>query len=526
MDLTGRQYIGWKESGQGTASFAGVDPVSGDSLDPPFLEATEGEIDRAVQLAERAFGAYRSLPAGNRASFLRAAARAIEALGPTLVERASRETGLPLGRLEGERGRTTAQLRMFADVLDEGSWVDARIERADPDRMPAPRPDTRRILMAMGPVVVFGASNFPLAFSVAGGDTASALAAGCPVVVKGHPAHPGTSEMVGRAVLEAARSEGMPEGVFSLVHGPSPDVGLALVRHPLVKAVGFTGSLRAGRALYDAAAARPEPIPVYAEMGSTNPVFVLPRAAVERGEEIAERLHASFTQSVGQFCTKPGIVIGVGEGGARLGESIAARTRASEPAVMLHAGMAASFREGLTSLCAVPGVTAASPEREEDDTAAVVVPAVLTADVDTFLAYDELGHELFGPVTVAVGDVSPERALEVARRLEGHLTATVYGTEEDLDEYDELVRVLERKVGRLLFDGVPTGVEVNASMQHGGPYPATTDVRTTSVGTAAILRFARPICYQDAPQAVLPPTLRDGNPTGILRWVDGTWTRS
>lgn len=525
MDLTGRQLIGSAETAEGEGRFFGVEPVSGDTLQPPFQEASSAEIGRALELADGAYDPYRSLPAGTRAAFLRAVADAIEALGPALIERASAETALPLARLEGERARTTNQLRMFAEVLEEGSWVDARIDRGDPGRTPAPKPDTRRMLMAIGPVVVFGASNFPLAFSVAGGDTASALAAGCPVVVKAHPAHPGTSEMVARAIQSAARAEGMPEGVFSLLHGPSPETGLALVRHPLTKAVGFTGSLRAGRALFDAAAARPEPVPFYAEMGSTNPVFVLPHAARERGEEVAERLHASFTLGVGQFCTKPGVVIGVGEDAPALGEGLAERTRRSEPAVMLHAGMAGSFRAGLGALRAIEGVGTTCPDATGEGDAAVV-PALLTTDAETFLAHDDLGQELFGPVTVMVSGASRERTLEIARRLEGHLTATVFGTERDLEEYRDLVRILERKVGRLLFNGIPTGVEVNASMQHGGPYPATTDVRTTSVGTAALLRFARPICFQDAPQEVLPPALRDGNRDGILRWTDGAWTRS
>lgn len=527
MELNGRNLIGQTVSVEGSRTFTGVDPTRNEQLEPPYHEATKAEIDRAMQLAESAFDAYRATTAEQKAAFLREIADRIEGLGDALIERANAETALGAARLQGERERTTNQLRMFASLIEEGSWVDACIDHAIPDRTPAPKPDLRRMLIPVGPVVVFGASNFPFAFSVAGGDTASALAAGCPVVVKAHPAHPGTSELVGRAVLEAAQAVGMPEGVFSLLHGPSPETGLALVEHPFTKAVGFTGSLRAGRALFNAAAGRPEPIPVYAEMGSINPVFVLPQAAEERGDAIAEGLHQSFTLGVGQFCTNPGLIVGTDGSTKRLLDKMVEKTKETPAGVMLYEGIAKSFRSGLEALQAVQGVgVAACASQAGELSTTQAVATVLTTDAKNFLEHEELSQEVFGPATLVVESSSREELLDVAQRLEGHLTATVHGTEEDLAAYGDLVRILERKVGRLLFNGLPTGVEVCPSMQHGGPYPATTDVRSTSVGTAAIYRFARPICYQDFPQESLPLELQDGNPRSIWRLVDNEWTKN
>ncbi len=501
----------------------GVNPVTGETLQPAFVEATTSDVDRAVRSAEAAFDAYAALPPARRAAFLRAIGEEIVALGDELLARAHAETALPLPRLTGERGRTVAQLGMFADLLEEGSWVEARIDRALPERTPAPRPDLRRMLVPLGPVAIFGASNFPLAFSVAGGDTASALAAGCTVVVKAHPAHPGTSDLVGGAITKAAERTGMPAGVFGLVQGASTEVGLALVNHPLVKAVGFTGSLRGGRALFDAASRRPEPIPVYAEMGSSNPVFVLPGALAERGEAIAKGLASSVTVGVGQFCTNPGLTVVESGAAAQSFEQAAARLLGeAPPGTMVHAGIKTAYDQGLAARTAVSGVTVAA-------TATALAPAakaqatatLLVADAATYTASAVLREELYGPATVLVRCRDREDVLAFARGLEGHLTATVHGTEADLATYRDLLAILRRKVGRIVVNGFPTGVEVCHAMHHGGPYPATTDARSTSVGSAAIARFARPVCFQDVPESLLPDELQARNPRGIWRLVDG-----
>ncbi|HZL34126.1 MAG TPA: aldehyde dehydrogenase (NADP(+)) [Tepidisphaeraceae bacterium] len=524
MQLHGLNLIGSETAG-GATTFVAMNPSTSLALAPPFHEAGAGDVERAMRLAESAFGDFRRRPARQRAAFLNAIAAGIEA-DDDVLQRANEETGLPIERLRGERGRTAGQLRLFARLIEEGSWVGARIDRPDPSRKPAPRPDLRRMLIAMGPVVVFAASNFPLAFSVAGGDTASALGAGCPVVVKTHPGHPGTSEIVGAIIVNAAKSTGMPAGVFSMLHGKSHALSLALVRHPLAKAVGFTGSLRAGRALFDAAAARPEPIPVYAEMGSTNPVLVLPGALAERGRQIAEGFRASVTLGVGQFCTNPGLVIGV-EGDAMRGfvEHAALLMGQSAAGTMLYAGLADSFNEGVRHFSQVPGVRiAARSQSVADASKTQVTPTLFAADAKTYLANHTLREELFGPASLVVTG-SREELERIAASLDGHLTATIQGTAQDLKDHRDLIAILERKVGRLLFNGFPTGVEVSSAMQHGGPYPATTDSRTTSVGTAAIERFARPLCYQDFPNSELPEELQNQNPHGIWRLLDGQLTR-
>ncbi len=526
MDLHGFNFIGNAVSSEATADIYATNPATGATLAPAFHAATNAEVDRALVLADMAFPVYRGLKAEQRAMFLERIADEILALGDALLHRANEETGLPLARLTGERGRTINQLKMFAALVREGSWVDARIDRAMPDRQPAPRPDLRRMLIALGPVAVFGASNFPFAFSVAGGDTASALAAGCPVVVKAHPAHPGTSEMTAQAVLKAARESGMPEGVFSLLHGLR-DTGVALVQHPLLQAVGFTGSLGAGRALFNAACARPRPIPVYAEMGSVNPVFVLPGALAERGAKIAEGLATSVTMGVGQFCTNPGLVVGLENDAlqtfvAQSAEKIAQ----TPPGHMLYAGISDAFGQGIGKLQATSGVRQASATVEVEETGhAQAGAALFTTDAPTFLNTPHLADEVFGPSTLLVSCGTVGEMETVARSLEGQLTATIHGTPLDLHTYKTLIAILETRAGRLLFNGFPTGVEVCAAMQHGGPYPATTDTRTTSVGTAAIFRFARPVCYQDFPAEVLPAELQDANPRSIWRLVDNVMTQ-
>ncbi|HSU50262.1 MAG TPA: aldehyde dehydrogenase (NADP(+)), partial [Segetibacter sp.] len=429
--------------------------------------------------------------------------------------------GLPEARITGERGRTVGQLKLFAQLLREGSWVDARIDHADPDRKPLPKIDLRSMQKALGPVGVFGASNFPLAFSVAGGDTVSALAAGCPVVFKAHPAHPGTSELVGLAIQRAAQKTGMPEGVFSMVNGRSTEVGMALVRHPLIKAIGFTGSFFGGKALFDEANKRTEPIPVYAEMGSTNPVFILPGALAESREKIAQELAASVTLGVGQFCTNPGLVfIQQSENENQFREDLSKQVKELTSGVMLTSGIKNNFQKGIEKLIGVNGVEVLATGKSEGE-GARGTPHLLHAAASLFLEKHELEEEVFGPSTLAITANDKQELLRAAKQLGGHITATIIGTEKDLQEYSELINVLEQKVGRLLINGYPTGVEVCHSMVHGGPYPATTDSRTTSVGTLAIHRFTRPVCYQNFPQSLLPSELKDDNPLGIWRLVDG-----
>ncbi len=521
--LHGANLVGGARSNQGTATFTATDPSTGTALPAVFYEATEDEIDRALEAAEEACEANQAHPPERRAHLLERMAEEIDALGEALVERVGAETALGAARVRGDRGRTTNQLRMFAGLVREGSWEDARIDRAIPDRAPAPKPDLRRMLIPLGPVAVFGASNFPLAFSVAGGDTASALAAGCPVVVKAHPAHPGTSELVAEALCRAVDACGFHPGTFSLLHGVRPEVSLALVRHPRLQAVGFTGSLRAGRALFDAAAARPAPIQVYAEMGSVNPVFLLPEALAERGEAIAEGLVHSVTLGAGQFCTNPGLVFGLqGEALDRFVGLAAAQIAATPAFAMLHAGIAAAYRAGIEEMARVSGVQVAA---QAGSNAGSATAAVLRTDAATFLRQPRLHEEVFGPSTLVVrcDDLAAMEA--VARAMAGNLTATLHGNPTDLAAASRLVGLLRRRVGRLVFNGFPTGVEVCPSMHHGGPYPATTDVRSTSVGTAAIYRFARPICYQGFPQDALPVELRDRNERRIWRLVDGVLTQ-
>lgn len=526
-ELTGANLIGARESRGGGPGFRAQDPTSGASLAPEFAEATAAEVDAAASAAEAAFEACAAVPPARRAAFLRAIADALGALGDPLLDRAGAETALPRPRLEGERTRTANQARLFADLVLEGSWVDARIDRALPDRKPLARPDLRCMLVPLGPVAVFGASNFPLAFSVAGGDTVSALAAGCPVVVKAHPAHPGTSELAARAVLAAARETGMPDGVFSMVHGPSPAVGQALVTHAAIQAVGFTGSFRGGKALFDAGARREQPIPVFAEMGSANPVFVLPDALATRGEAIAAALSASVTLGCGQFCTSPGLAFVVRTPAAEAFlAALGAHLAAAPAGTMVHAGIKAAYDAEMAAVATLPGVSvAARASARGPNPATEAQPALLVTDAAAWAAAPRLEQEIYGPAALAVRCGSREELLAAARRLRGHLTATVHATGRDLAEYGELLAILRRKVGRIVVNGVPTGVEVTHAMHHGGPWPATTDPRATSVGTAAIFRFARPVSFQDLPDAALPEELQDANPRGIWRLVDGRWTK-
>ena len=528
MELHGKNIIAGKAISL-TASKEGAAPayfIARGEL-ARFEEATAQHIELAFEAAERAFFEFRQTSAEHRAAFLERIGEEIEALGDELLTTTSIETALPIAdRLVGERARTVGQFRMFAGLIREGSWVDARIDRANTERKPAPKPDVRRMLIPIGPVAIFAASNFPLAFSVSGGDTASALAAGCPVVVKAHPAHPATSELVARAVAKAAAETGMPAGVFSLLHSTRNDIAIAVVKHPLAKGVAFTGSLRAGRALFDAASSRTEPIPFYAEMGSTNPVFILPGAMRERADAIAERMKASVTVGAGQLCTCPGLTFGVGdEHFEQFSKSLEGLITEAAPASMLYPGILQSYEAGVKRLSGIEGVRTIQSAAAADSSKAEARPSVFAVGMDTFTKHRELSEELFGPSTVLVRCSSPAEMNAVAQNLEGQLTATIHGTPKDLTEYAELIAILENKVGRLIFNGFPTGVEVCAAMQHGGPYPATTDSKSTSVGTGAILRFARPVAYQNFPQSALPKELQDANPRGIWRLVDNQLTK-
>jgi 2,5-dioxopentanoate dehydrogenase len=527
MTLHGKSLIAGTPGLPGGKTFRAVNPATNQPLEPDFHEASSPELERAMAGAAAAFADYRGRAGEVRARFLEAIATEIEALGDALLQRATAESGLPLARITGERGRTCGQLRLFAQLVREGSWVDARIDPALPQRQPLPRPDLRRCLMPIGPVVVFGSSNFPLAFSVAGGDTASAFAAGCPVVVKAHRAHPGTSELVGGAIAHAAAACGLPAGVFSLIHGGGATAGIALVKHPATAAVGFTGSHTAGRALFEAAAARPHPIPVFAEMSSINPVFLLPGAMEERGTAIAQGLLGSFTLGVGQFCTKPGLVFVTRSAGTDAWlQNLAGIVRAASCGTMLTSGIRDAFEENRGKITAVSGVAVLATGGTGARAAATEVqPSVATTSAKNFLAQPALATEAFGPFTlVIVAEDAAELTAGVAA-LDGQLTATLHGTAADLAAARPLLALLEQKVGRIVINGFPTGVEVSPAMHHGGPYPATTDVRYTSVGTAAILRFARPVCYQGLPDDLLPPALQNANPLGLLRLVDGKPTR-
>lgn len=516
MKLEGLSILGAGRAKPSGQPFAAVNPATGEALETEFHPASAVDVDKAAELANSAFAEYGRWNGERRAALLRRIADLFEQNAQPLVERANLETALPEARLQGESARTCGQLRMFASLIEEGWWVDARIDHADPQRKPLPKPDVRSMLVPLGPVVVFSSSNFPFAFSVAGGDTASALAAGCPVIVKAHEGHPGTSELVGLLVQQAVRECGAPEGTFSLLFGY--ETGVALVKHPLVKAVGFTGSRRGGRVLMDVAAARPEPIPFYAEMGSVNPVFILPGAMAQRAEELAAGLHASVTLGCGQFCTNPGLAfVEAGKAGAFVGK-LGSLIGATPAGTMLTAGMLSQYRAGVESISGTPGVREAGQAEAGEAQAGATL---FHTDAATFLGNHSLMDEVFGPSTLVVECGSHEDLLSAARQLEGQLTATIHGTPEDLADHRDLLAILETRAGRLVFNGFPTGVEVCHAMNHGGPYPSTGDGRSTSVGTRAIERFARPVCYQGFPDDALPDELKEGNPRGIWRLVDG-----
>ena len=480
------------------------DPATGPSF--AFGVGTPALVDRAAAAAEEAFWSFGYSSREERAKFLEAIADEIEARGAQITEIGTSESGLPAGRLEGERGRTTGQLRLFASHIRDGAYLDRRYDKALPDRKPLPRPDMRMIERPIGPVAVFGASNFPLAFSTAGGDTAAALAAGCPVVVKGHSAHPGTGEIVAEAIHAAIARCGIHPGVFSLIQGGRRDVGTALVQHPLIKAVGFTGSLAGGRALFDLCVSRPEPIPFFGELGSVNPMFVLPEAVKARGPEIGKGWAGSLAMGAGQFCTNPGIAVVI-EGADSDAFVEAAKAGLSEvgPQTMLTDGIAKAYRDGRDRIAAGAGVREVLTSTCDLRNA---TPYLFETDGDSWLANHELGEEVFGPLGLVVR-VADQAAMEkIARSLVGQLTCTLHMDDGDTAAARALMPVLERKAGRILANGFPTGVEVSDTMVHGGPYPASTNFGATSVGTLSIRRFLRPVCYQGLPEALLPDDLK------------------
>jgi 2,5-dioxopentanoate dehydrogenase len=518
--ITGDILIGAQRVSGGERSYRAVNPATGETLEPAFAFASPAEVERACALAWDAFHIYRETGPDERARFLEAIATNILAIGDALIDRASAETGLPRGRIEGERARTVGQLKLFAEVVRGGEWLDLRIDPALPERKPLPRPDLRLRNIPLGPVAVFGASNFPLAFSVAGGDTASALAAGCPVVVKGHPAHPGTGELVGQAIQAAVASSGLPEGVFSLLLGEI-ETGSALVADPHIKAVGFTGSRGGGMALVGIAASRPEPIPVYAEMSSSNPVYLLPAALSARADAIGREFITSLTMGAGQFCTNPGLVFGLeGADLDRFLDSAATALKAHEPPPMLTPGIHKAYERGVQALSEHNQVETIARGRVGQGVNQGQ-GALFATDAQSFMADERLGHEVFGSSSLVVRCPDVDTLVSLSERLEGQLTATLQMEPADAGIARQLIPILERKCGRIMANGWPTGVEVGHAMVHGGPFPATSDSRTTSVGSLAIRRFLRPVCYQDLTPDLLPEELRDDSPLKLPRSLDG-----
>ncbi len=527
MKITGKNIIAGRLSDGEKQTFRALNPVTMQHPEGVFQCASATDAGEAVEKAAAVFPLFSERTPEERALFLEAIASEIEALGNTLIERAIAETGLTEARLTGERGRTTGQLRMFASLLREGSWVEATIETGVPERKPAPKPDIRSMLIPIGPVVVFSASNFPLAFSTAGGDTASALAAGNPVIVKGHPSHPGTSELVAQAVIRAAGAAGMPEGIFSHLNDDGYETGLALVNHPLTAAVAFTGSFSGGMALHRAAAKREKPIPVFAEMGSVNPVLLLSEALHENAEKIAAQIAASVTLGTGQFCTKPGLIIAeAGEGYRRFEAAFAKEMGNIKASVLLNARISEGYRSRIETLAKGNQVNYLIDASEALGEAGLRGrPLAATVTGERFLADSSLHEEVFGPFALLVCCYDRDEMSRVTATLGGQLTVTLFASQGDLSGNGKLLQTVREIAGRLILNGVPTGVEVCHAMQHGGPWPATTDSRFTSVGTKAIRRFVRPVSYQNWPDDLLPPELKNDNPLAILRLVDGAYSR-
>ncbi len=523
--ITGKNHIGNKQSSKGNKTYKTFNPLLNLENNSVFTEATSEEIEEAVDLASEAFKTYRNSSGKKKAKFLNAIADEILALGDELITIYCSESGLPEGRAQGERGRTIGQLKSFANLLEEGSWVEASIDTAQPNRQPLPKSEIRKMLIPVGPIAVFGASNFPLAFSTAGGDTASALAAGCPVIVKSHPMHAGTGELVASAIIKAAQKTGMPNGVFSNLNSSGIEVGERLVKHPKVKAVGFTGSYKGGKALFDLAAKRDEPIPVFAEMGSVNPVVFLPEILKVKGESLAKTYAGSITLGTGQFCTNPGLLLGIkSEALSNFIENLSDEILKIEPSSMLHPNIYETFNRNKQKAISQNGITL-SAEYTTDTKPNFAKQAVATVDGKTFLKTPTLHQEVFGPYSIVVQCEDEVQLETIISNLEGQLTGTIMAGENEISSYPNIVSALQNRVGRIIFNGVPTGVEVCASMTHGGPFPASTDSRFTSVGTDAIKRWVRPFSFQDWPNELLPDELKNENPLKIFRSIDNKLTQ-
>ena len=526
MPIIGKNYIGYSQSAQNPGCFHSFVPAQASDLPEKFHPASPEEVEQTMQKAEAAFDTYAAVPAAQRADFLVAITEEIMAMGDELLDRAHLETGLPMGRLQGERARTINQITQVANLIREGSWVEASIDTAQPDRTPAPKPDLRKMLVPIGPIVVFGSSNFPFAYSVAGVDTAPALAAGNPVIVKAHPAHPGVSDLTAQAIIKAAERTGMPDGVFSMLYDNGYEVGTALVKHPFTKAVGFTGSLKGGMALYKMAQEREEPIPVFAEMGSVNPVVILPKTMAAENESLAKTLAGSVTLGAGQFCTNPGLVFAVDSPELTKFEAVYTQeVKKVSSATMLTEGIRISYFKLRDEALEQEGVSTMALSEVESGERNQSQATIARVSGKVFMENPKLHEEVFGPFSLLVVCESMDELEQAVAQLSGQLTTSLMADAEEAALYPQLLRILARRAGRFIMNGVPTGVEVCASMHHGGPFPSTTDSRFTSVGRHAILRFVRPQSYQDWPQSLLPEELKDGNPLNIWRLVDNEWTK-
>ncbi|WP_223032715.1 aldehyde dehydrogenase (NADP(+)) [Hanstruepera marina] len=522
--ITGKNYIGNNLSSRGNKTYKTFNPLLNIENEHIYTEATSEEINNAVDLAIEAFKTYRTYSGKQKAVFLNTIADEILDLDDELIKTYCSETGLPEGRAKGERGRTIGQLRSFAELVAEGSWVEASIDTAIPDREPAPKPNLRKMSIPLGPVVVFGASNFPLAYSTAGGDTAAALTAGCPVIVKSHPMHAGTGELVASAIVKAAQKTGMPKGIFSNLNSSGIEVGEQLVKHHGVKAVGFTGSIRGGRALYDLAAQRDEPIPVFAEMGSINPVVMLPEALQNRNESLAKTYASSITLGTGQFCTNPGLILGIkGEELSAFIQNLSNEIVKIEPSCMLHPNIIDAYENNKQKAITQQNISVVA-DYDSDVKTNYARQTVTTVKGEIFLNNPTLHQEVFGPYSIVVQCEDANQLEQIITKLEGQLTGTLIAENEEALKYSKIVSALQNRVGRLIYNGVPTGVEVCPSMTHGGPYPASTDSRFTAVGIHSIKRWVRPFSFQDWPNALLPEELKNENPLGIIRLVNGKQT--
>ena len=524
--ISGKNYIGNLLSSIGKVQFKTFNPKTNLENDIIFVEASTIEIEQAVQLAADAFKIYNTISGNKKSDFLNEIANQIELLGEELIKTFCLESGLPEGRAIGERGRTIFQLRSFANLVKEGSWVEASIDKADVNRQPIPKVDIRKMNIPIGPIVVFGASNFPLAYSTAGGDTAAALAAGCPVIVKSHPMHAGTGELVASAIIKAAEKTGMPNGVFSNLNSSGIEVGIELVSHPKVKGIGFTGSLNGGRALYELAAKRPEPIPVFAEMGSINPVIILPEAAALKSNEWAKTYAASIILGSGQFCTNPGLILGIKrEGLTNFIQKLSEEIIKIEPTCMLHPNIIGAYERKKSAILLQTGIEITA-NFDKNVLPNYARQLITTVEGETFLNNPLLHQEIFGPFSLVVQCKNVEQLEEIISKLEGQLTGTILAEDTELKKYEKVVNSLQNRVGRIIFNGVPTGVEVCPSMVHGGPYPASTDSRFTAVGINSIKRWVRPFSFQNWPNEMLPDELKNENPLNISRMVDGAQTKN